>query len=120
MERAHDESARPDESPRGNIALAGIFGNFFSSSRMVWAGTLAVVLFLAPLQVDLGRLSPGPTNALAATGTQGGINVEPSARPNPQYHGINPDSWWCASPSQCTNGADPLARINTEMGLAQQ
>jgi hypothetical protein len=56
--------------------------------------------------------------ANAATSTQGGINVEPSARPW-QYVGANPDSWWCPSASSCTT-SDPLGRINTETGLAQQ
>jgi hypothetical protein len=56
-------------------------------------------------------------SASAATSTQGGINVEPSARPW-QYVGANPDSWWCPA-GACTT-SDPLGRINTEMGLAQQ
>jgi hypothetical protein len=59
------------------------------------------------------------TTARAATATLGGINVEPSARPW-RYLGANPDSWWCPTAAQCSNGADPLARINTEMALAQQ
>jgi hypothetical protein len=56
--------------------------------------------------------------AAASTSAMGGINVEPSARPW-QYLGANPDSWWCPAAPQCTT-ANPLARIDTEMALAQQ
>ncbi len=56
--------------------------------------------------------------AAASTTAQGGINVEPSARPW-QYVGANPDSWWCPSAAQCTT-SNPLGRIDTEMALAQQ
>src|SRR6266568_1038330 len=56
--------------------------------------------------------------AHAATAAQGGINVEPSARPW-RYVGANPDSWWCPTASSCTTSS-PLARIDTEMALAQQ
>jgi putative glycosyl hydrolase len=54
----------------------------------------------------------------AATAAQGGINVEPAARPW-RYVGANPEGWWCPDASTCTT-SDPLARINTEMTLAKQ
>jgi hypothetical protein len=57
-------------------------------------------------------------NVKAATATLGGINVEPAARPW-RYVGANPDGWWCPV-GQCSNSADPLARIDTEMSLAHQ
>lgn len=57
------------------------------------------------------------TTARAATATQGGINVEPAARPW-RYVGANPDGWWCPV-GACTT-SDPLGRIDTEMGLAAQ
>jgi hypothetical protein len=59
------------------------------------------------------------TTARAATATLGGINVEPGTRPW-RYLGANPDGWYCPAPAQCSNGADPLARIDTDMALAQQ
>ena len=54
----------------------------------------------------------------ASTTAQGGINVEPSARPW-QYVGANPDSWWCPTASTCTT-SNPLGRIDAEMALAAQ
>jgi len=64
------------------------------------------------------RLGPSVVPAQAASSAQGGINVEPGARPW-QYVGANPDSWWCPSAAQCTT-SNPTARIETEMALAQQ
>jgi hypothetical protein len=55
------------------------------------------------------------TRALAAV-RQGGINVEPSARPW-RYVGGNPGSWWCVQPN-CV--ADPTASMNQEISLAHQ
>ncbi len=56
--------------------------------------------------------------AHAATTAQGGMNVQPGMRPW-QYLGANPDGWYCPSASTCTT-SNPLGRIDTEMGLAQQ
>src|SRR5258708_7494602 len=47
---------------------------------------------------------------------QGGVNVEPSARPW-RYVGGNPGSWWCVQPN-CI--ADPIASMNQELSLAHQ
>jgi len=55
------------------------------------------------------------TRALAAV-RQGGVNVEPSARPW-RYVGANPGSWWCVQPN-CI--ADPTATMNRELSLAHQ
>ena len=87
--------------------------------RLACSAVLAIALWPAASQVMPGGSSPAILPVLAAASIPGGINVEPSARPN-HYLGANPDSWWCPIPSQCSNNADPLARINTEMGLAQQ
>src|SRR5579872_4027492 len=57
------------------------------------------------------------TQATAAV-HQGGINAQPGMRPW-QYLGANPDGWYCPSASTCTT-SNPLGRIDTEMGLAQQ
>ena len=55
------------------------------------------------------------TRAMAAV-RQGGVNVEPSARPW-RYVGANPGSWWCVQPN-CI--ADPTATMNRELSLAHQ
>lgn len=56
-----------------------------------------------------------PTRALAAV-RQGGVNVEPSARPW-RYVGANPGSWWCVQPN-CI--ADPTASMTRELSMAHQ
>ncbi|HUZ90144.1 MAG TPA: cellulase family glycosylhydrolase, partial [Candidatus Acidoferrales bacterium] len=60
---------------------------------------------------------PGPSSVPSSGSTQGGINVEPSARPW-QYLGANPDGWFCPSAATCSGGADPIARINHELDEA--
>lgn len=78
-----------------------------------------VFLFAASLcAISLAAPVRSTRPALAATSAQGGINVEPSARPW-RYVGANPDSWWCPGASTCTT-SNPLARIDTEISLAQQ
>jgi hypothetical protein len=56
--------------------------------------------------------------AVPASGTAGGINVEPSMRPT-RYEGANPDGWWCVPP-ECFGGADPKAEVATELALAHE
>ncbi len=85
----------------------------FVESLRKRAGQAALLL----IGVSFAAAAPAAPVA-AATSTQGGINVEPSARPW-QYVGANPDSWWCPSAAQCTT-SNPLGRIDTEMALAQQ
>ena len=64
----------------------------------------------------VGAAFSGPTTQVTAAVRQGGINVEPSARPW-RYVGANPDSWWCVQP-YCTS--DPTAMMHSELGYAHQ
>ena len=82
--------------------------------RTACAAALIAVFSFALVQLTPGR---SITTARAATATQGGINVEPAARPW-RYVGANPDGWWCPA-GACTT-SNPLGRIDTEMGLAAQ
>lgn len=63
-----------------------------------------------------GAAFSGPSTQKAAAVRQGGINVEPSARPW-RYVGANPDSWWCVQPN-CTS--DPTTMMNAELRYAHQ
>lgn len=74
---------------------------------------IAGLSLAATLTGGAGR--PSPARAVAAL-RQGGINVEPSARPW-RYVGANPDSWWCVQPN-CIS--DPTTMIQTELGYARQ
>ena len=58
------------------------------------------------------------SHAAAASRPAGGINAEPSMRPN-VYSGPNPDGWWCQPPN-CFQAADPRTTINQELSLAAQ
>ena len=60
------------------------------------------MLLLGLLVVGVIVTGSMQTRALAAV-RQGGLNVEPSARPW-RYVGGNPGSWWCVQPN-CA--ADP-------------
>ena len=82
--------------------------------RLVVWGFIALAVSASAFQAVPARVP----NVKAATATLGGINVEPAARPW-RYVGANPDGWWCPV-GQCSNSANPLTRIDTEMSLAHQ
>jgi hypothetical protein len=84
------------------------------SAARAWALTVCALVCLGLIQSGRSPLQTG----FAASQTRGGINVEPSARPN-HYLGANPDSWWCPTAATCTT-SDPQGRIDTELGLAEQ
>lgn len=67
-----------------------------------------------PTPTATASANPPPTSGNAR---QAGINVEPSMRPS-RYIGANPDSWWCVAPN-CSNNADPIARMQSEMDMAK-
>lgn len=77
---------------------------------------------LAAISV-FGLLSAGGTSdAVAASGPSGGVNVEPSIRPW-RYAGGNPQSWWCVMPN-CTsdfnaNGQGPMPTVTYELQSAK-
>lgn len=69
-----------------------------------------------PCQLICALLAATVSHAAAASRPVGGINAEPSMRPN-VYAGPNPDGWWCQPPN-CHQSADPRATINQELSLA--
>ncbi|MGH7876967.1 MAG: glycosyl hydrolase, partial [Candidatus Dormibacteraceae bacterium] len=77
------------------------------------------VPFEAPAGMSIPKGGELVVSAYLVSGRlpQGGINVEPSARPW-QYVGANPDGWFCPGSATCSNGADPIARINHELDEA--
>jgi len=96
----------------------GSSGDLGRHRRLVPAPAHLGLILLGLLVFGLGVTGFLQIPAHASTSAQGGINVEPAARPW-QYVGANPDSWWCPTASQCTT-SNPLGRIDTEMALAQQ
>jgi hypothetical protein len=100
-------------------------GPWFARDLGIWSqnggggGGGGVAPTPTPSSTATPKPTPAPTPTMHPTARiPGGINAEPSMRPW-RFAGANPDGWWCQPPN-CTQNANPMTSVNTELGLASK